>query len=101
MVWDLGKAMRKKEEFESARLMDFDFRQRARATKLLAHAYKLDEETVVREIAILTSNGILDLVAASTGRSLEEVSAEYDRCLSEARKQLIVERGDPTPNRLG
>ena len=31
MVWDFGKAMRKKEEFESARLIDFEFRQRARA----------------------------------------------------------------------
>ena len=38
MVFDLGKAMRKKEEFESARLMDFDFRQRVRATRLMARA---------------------------------------------------------------
>jgi hypothetical protein len=101
MVWDLGKAMRKKEEFESARLMDFDFRQRARATRLLAQTYKLDEDAVVREIAVLPENGVLEFVAASTGRSSEEISTEYARCLSEARKQLIVERGDPTPNRLG
>lgn len=93
--------MRKKEEFESARLMDFDFRQRARAIRLLAQTYKLDEGAVVRKVAILPKNGIIEFFLASTGRSLEEVSMEYTRCLSEARKHLIVERGDPTPNRLG
>lgn len=35
MVFDLGRAFRKKDEFESARLMDFEFRQRSRATKNL------------------------------------------------------------------
>ncbi|MCJ2177482.1 hypothetical protein [Novosphingobium album (ex Hu et al. 2023)] len=101
MVWDLGKAMRKKEEFESARLMDFEFRQRARATRLLARSYKLDEQIVTREIAVMPEDAILDLIAASIGRAREEVSTEYGLCLSEARKQLIAERGDPTPYRLG
>ncbi|OCC24067.1 hypothetical protein MB02_09730 [Croceicoccus estronivorus] len=101
MVWDLGKAMRKKEEFESARLMDFEFHLRARATRLLAHTYKLDENAVVRETAVMTEDGILELVAANKGRSREEVATEYARCLSEARKQLVLERGDPTPYRLG
>lgn len=41
MVWDLGKAMRKKEEFESARLVDFEFRQRVRATRLIAQKLEI------------------------------------------------------------
>ena len=101
MVWDLGKAMRKKEEFESARLMDFEFRLRARATKLLARAFALDEATLVREIASQTEVALLDMVARDLGRSRDEVASEYSRCLSEARKQLMIERGDPTPYRLG
>ncbi|MCT2401342.1 hypothetical protein [Novosphingobium mangrovi (ex Huang et al. 2023)] len=56
---------------------------------------------MTRKIAELSENAILDLVAASTGRAREEVSTEYSLCLSEARKQLIAERGDPTPYRLG
>ena len=100
MAWDLGKAMRKKEEFESARLMDFEFRERARATRLLARAFGLDEERIVREIAVRDGGGLLHLVAAETGRGTDQVAAEYGRCLAAAREQLIKERGDPTPYRL-
>lgn len=101
MVWDLGKAMQKKQEFESARLMDFEFRQRARATRLLARRFRLDEVALVREIASGPESDVLALVAAKAQVQREEVLAEYGRCLSEARRELIVERGDPTPCRLG
>ena len=101
MVWDLGKAMRKKEEFESARLMDFEFRQRARAVRLLARAFGLDEAALVREIAVRTDDELLGWIATEAGKSAEEVSSEYRRCMAIARKQLIAERGDPTPYRLG
>src|SRR5690349_16106879 len=49
MVFDLGKAMRKKEEFESARLADFEFRQRARTFRLMAEkiGHKADEARIV------------------------------------------------------
>jgi hypothetical protein len=57
MAWDLGKAMRKKEEFESARLLDFEFRQRARATRLLARAFGLDEVALVREVVARSDVG--------------------------------------------
>lgn len=101
MVFDLGRAMRKKEEFESARLMDFDFRQRARATRHLARAFALDEATLVRDIAELDEAALLARVSNQTGRDLAEVAAEYQRCLAVARTELIAERGDPTPHRLG
>jgi len=101
MVWDLGKAMQKKEEFESARLMDFEFRQRARATRLLARSFGLDEAMLVRQIADRNDDSVLEMVASELGKSGDEVSAEYQRCQAVARKQLISERGDPTPYRLG
>ncbi|MCL9997887.1 MAG: hypothetical protein NBV68_00755 [Erythrobacter sp.] len=101
MVFDLGKAMRKKEEFESARLMDFDFRQRVRATRLLARALGIDEAALVEEVALRDADGLITLLAGRTGRARGEIEAIYAGCLTEARKQLIIERGDPTPNRLG
>lgn len=101
MVWDLGAAMRKKEEFESARLMDFEFRQRARATKLLAAALGLDAEALAAETATHDAQGILDLAAERSGRDMDEIRATFDRCNAEARAQLISERGDPTPYKLG
>ena len=93
--------MRKKEEFESARLMDFEFRQRARATRLLARSMAMDEASLVGEIAVRTENEILDLVVEKTAQDIATVASEYSRCLAQARVQLIAERGDPTPYRLG
>ncbi|OYW45626.1 MAG: hypothetical protein B7Z08_05175 [Sphingomonadales bacterium 32-68-7] len=101
MVWDLGRAMRKKEEFESSRLLDFEFRQRARATRLLARWVGCDEAALVRDIASFGEQELIEKVAAGSGRSLSEVAAEYSRCRTLARQQLIEERGDPTPYRLG
>ena len=101
MVWDLGLAMRKKEEFESERLMNFEFWQRVRATRLLARQVRLNEETLVGEIAMRGSDDLLDLVAQNASRSRDDIATIYEQCLSEARQQLIAERGDPTPNRLG
>lgn len=101
MAWDLGKAMQKKEEFESARLADFEFRQRVRATRLLARTLGVDESSLVKEIAARDEEGVLDLVAVETSRSKDKIAAEFARCLVEARAQLIAERGDPTPQRLG
>ncbi|WP_447758713.1 hypothetical protein [Sphingopyxis fribergensis] len=101
MVWDLGKAMQKKEEFESARLMDFEFRHRVRTTRLLARAYGLDETAWVRASAARDAAGIVDMMAAETGSDRDALLSEYRRCAATARQQIIDERGDPTPHRLG
>jgi hypothetical protein len=101
MVWDLGKALLKKEEFESSRLMDFEFRQRARATRLLAQSVGLDDAKLVGEIALCDEAGLIDRVAEETGKGSNELTRVYQQCLAKARQQLIVERGDPTPFRLG
>ena len=100
MVWDLGLAMRKKEEFESERLMNFEFLQRVRATRLFARKIGLNEASLVGEIAVQGSDDLLDWVAKNTSRSRDEIATVYEQCLGEARQQLIAERGDPAPNRL-
>lgn len=100
MVWDLGKAMRKKEEFESARLMDFEFRQRARAIKLLARELGREAAAVVARIAD-PDEAILAWLAAESALAPAEIGAAYARCSARARRELIAERGDPTPYRLG
>ena len=101
MVWDLGEAMRKKAVFESARLMDFDFRQRVRATRLLARKLGLNEAALVGEIALRDEAALLDLIAEQSSLSREDLARVYEHSSGEARQQLIAERGDPTPNRLG
>ncbi len=101
MVWDLGKAMQKKEEFESGRLMDFEFRLRVRATRLLAQKLGVDDAALVGEIALRGEKDLLDLVAKQAALSKNDVARIYGQCVGEARQKLIAERGDPTPNRLG
>ena len=101
MVWDLGRAMRKKEEFESARLMDFEYRLRARTMRLLAQALDLDERRYARETALISDEAVVAMMADESDRDVAMIAAEHARCRAEARLQLIGERGDPTPYRLG
>jgi hypothetical protein len=70
MVWDLGKVI------------------------------DISEEALVREIVLKCEDDLLDAVAAQTSQTREAVAMVYGNCLSDARKQLIAERGDPTPYRL-
>jgi hypothetical protein len=100
MVFDLGAAMRKKAEFESARLMDFDFRRRARAVRLLAAELELDEADALALVAALPEEQIAEAMAARAGRTPDEVAALFGDCLAKAHAMLVVERGDPTPHRL-
>lgn len=101
MVWDLGKAMQKKEEFESARLMDFEFRQRARAMRLLAEELQLDGRELAGRTALAPDEAILADLVRQLGMDRTELAGMHASCRAEARKQLIAERGDPTPYRLG
>ncbi|MXO59080.1 hypothetical protein GRI89_05945 [Altererythrobacter salegens] len=101
MVWDLGKAMRKKEEFESARLMDFEYRLRARAMRHLAARYGLDGAELARASVVTSDSELLEQIVALGVGEREEVAAAHLRCMVKARSELVAERGDPTPNRLG
>lgn len=92
MVFDLRGALLKKAEVESARLDDFEFHLRARTFGLLAGRHALDPEALVAEIATDSDEAIL-------ARHPELLGA-YEECRALARRQLIDERGDPTPYKL-
>lgn len=101
MVFDLGRAMRKKEEFESARLIDFDFRRRVRAARLLAASLGLDEAIASDLVATRPEAEVLARMADLAGVPESEISIAYPQMVAQAHQQLVVERGDPTPYRLG
>lgn len=101
MVWDLRRALLKKEEMETSRLLDFEFRQRVRAFRLLADALELDGAELARETVLHEDEAILDMIATRFGIDRERLSEEHQRCWAQARQELIGERGDPTPYRLG
>jgi hypothetical protein len=96
MVFDLRGALLKKEEIESARLMDFEFRLRARTMRLLAAMIGKDPDAMVQQIAVQEDEAILaDLEAAHP-----DIRAAFAAARDEARRELIAERGDPTPHKL-
>jgi hypothetical protein len=98
MVWDLRRALLKKEEFESARLTDFEFREMVRAIRLLAEELGVEVTPVLHELADRGVQAALALLADGDEGSIE---ARYWQARAQARRQLIAERGDPSPHRLG
>jgi hypothetical protein len=100
MVFDLRGALLRKEEHETARLLDFEFRLRARTLALLADALGRDRGALVPRIAHRDDRGLLEDLAAETGLSLEALHALRADRGAEARRQLVAERGDPAPHRL-
>ena len=96
MAWDLAKAMAKKGEFESARLADFEFRQRARTFRLMAEARGEDPSALVAMIAQKSDEAILEELAARDGQPLAmlflrggsllaQTSARLPRCSGSVR----------------
>jgi hypothetical protein len=100
MVWDLRGALLKKEERESARLMDFAFRLRARTWRLIAEALDDDAEQAARLTAKHDDEGLLALLAQRHPHRAADLTTLYRDCEAAARRQLIAERGDPSPYRL-
>lgn len=100
MVWDLRGALLKKEERESARLADFEFRHRARTFKLIVERLETDPAPVVALTARMEDDAALTQLALRHPAAADRMDAIYQECRAEAHKQLISERGDPTPYRL-
>lgn len=100
MVFDLRGALLKKEEVESARLADFAFRHRVRTMRLLAPLVGQDVDMLVNAVALYDDARILSDVQRMSGRSADSIRLDYANCQVEARRQLITERGDPSPHRL-
>lgn len=102
MAWDLRGALLKKQEVESARLADFEFRQRARTFRLLAEWLDpgLEPSDLVRRIAQFPDQAILAELAARHPVEAADLQEAYLRFSAEARISLIEELGDPSPHRL-
>lgn len=102
MAWDLRSALLKKQEVESARLADFEFRLRARTMRLLAPLVDADlsPQALAQEIATSSDEAILDDLARRFPAASERIDALYRQCRSTAREDLIRELGDPSPHRL-
>lgn len=93
MVFDLRGALLKKEEVESARLIDFEFRLRARTMRLLGERLGIE---LVGEVAKADD----DAIVASLRNRFPDVATAYAEARKAARAQLIGELGDPTPHKL-
>lgn len=100
MAWDLRAALLRKEEFESGRLTDFEFREMVRALKLVAAGLGVEITPLLHVLADHGEAAALDHLAQATG-DRAKVDGLYATAHAEARRQLIAERGDPTPYRLG
>lgn len=100
MTFDLGKAMRRKEEHKSARLEDFAFHRRVRATRMLAAELGYDTVAIARWVAGFAERALIEHLANLTGHPTEQIAAWYHACLTRAHAELVAERGDPTPHRL-
>ncbi|MBO9711381.1 hypothetical protein [Sphingomonas sp.] len=100
MVWDLRRALLKKEEVESARLMDFEFRLRARSLRTLGEALGLHSAELARRSVVESDAAILQALSDEGRGSVETLAATLAECREAVRRELIAERGDPTPNRL-
>lgn len=107
-MFDLAKALARKQEVESARLDEYWFRHRARKMRLLASnlAGRLggdpDPRSLAQSVAVLGDDAILESLRA---RLLEPMpDPEWNRLVlaadAEARRQLVEEHGDPLPHRL-
>ena len=100
MAFDLRAALLKKAEVETARLVDFEFRLRARTMRVLAAQIGEDADALVGHIVHADDAAILDGLETARGLAPGALGADYRRSLAEARAQLIDEVGDPSPYRL-
>ena len=102
MAWDLKSALLKKQEVESARLADFEFRWRARTMAILAPLVDTNFAPfdLVRQIAVQPDDAIIEDLGRRFPEKTAELPALYEQSRALARKQLIGELGDPSPYRL-
>lgn len=98
MTFDLGKALLRKEEHESARLTELEFAEMVRALKALAAELAVPVEPM---LGILVERGLGAVLAQLREFCGQDLEVDYLRCRAKARAKLIEERGDPAPVRLG
>lgn len=100
MTFDLRTALLKKAEVETARLVDFEFRLRARTMRLLAARIGAEPEALVARIVRADDAAIVADLAQARGLAIDALALDYRRSAAEARAELVAKLGDPSPYRL-
>jgi hypothetical protein len=100
MVWDLRGALLKKEERESARLADFEFKHRVRTFRLLARELGANEKDVAALIVQGSDAVALEQLRQAHAARANEITSLYESCKAYARSQLVKEVGNPAPYKL-
>lgn len=107
-MFDLAKALTRKQEVESARLDEYWFRHRARKMRILVASLAgrldgpLDPRSLAEAVAVRTDEVILEGLRARLAEPMPD--PEWHRLVlaaeAEARRQLVAEYGNPDPHRL-
>ena len=97
MAWDLRSALLKKHEFETARLLEFEFKQRIRTIRLLAEACGLCPRQMVKLAIRQNDAELLVTMGAAAGLSEVQINERWARAGQEAYRQVLAELGDPRP----
>jgi len=101
MAFDLRGALIKKAEYETAKLLDFEFRLRARTARQVAGLLGIDPAIVIARIATHDHDAMIAALAADTGLPEADIQHRWWRQEAKLRPMLVAELGDPTPHRLG
>lgn len=101
MAFDLGAMLRRKGEFETARLDDFEFRQRARTIRLFAERRGLDPAPLLQQTALGDDEKLLAFLTEGLSETdAEALVRDWFAARADAYRQLVEELGDPTPIRM-
>ena len=101
MVFDLRAMLLRKGEFESARLDDFEFRQRVRAVRMFAMRREVEAAPLIAQIALGDDARLLGrlLEGLSEGEA-DALTRDWFAARADAYRELVEELGDPTPIRM-
>lgn len=101
MAFDLGAMLRRKGEFETARLDDFEFRQRARTIRLFAKRRGVEAGPLLEQTALGDDERLLGVLTEGLGEvEAAALVRDWFAARADAYRQLVDELGDPTPVRM-
>ena len=101
MVFDLRAMLLRKGEFESARLDDFEFRQRVRNVRLFAARRGMDAAPLLAKIALGDDEKLLaGLLEGLDAAEADTLTRDWFAARADAYRELVEELGDPTPIRM-
>lgn len=98
MVFDLRRALLAKEERESARLMEFEFRLRARTLQLLA--VRIDRDAAALARLVTDGDDCTIIERLQDELPAMQIADAFETARRVAERELKSELGDPAPHPL-